>query len=189
MFTNTKRAVVVCLVGVLLNECLSLIARLLNLPMWLDTTGTIYSSILLGFPYGFLVGLVNNLFWTIFTDGYNSFAYYIVSLAIAYASSKLAYPSKKITPLTFLKLFLILSLLGSALSSLTAFIVDNGIPTDYWSRYLMIDFISFGSNSTIACVIGITIIKVIDTLFSLLIVLVALKCTPLKYRDDEFVLK
>ena len=189
MFTEKRRAITVCLVGVVLNTSLSIVARLLNLPLWLDTTGTIYTAMILGFPYGFIVGLINNLFWTVATNGYNSFAYYFVSIAVAYLAAKLTSQPTKLASRKFFIIFVGLFAVGSLVAIFTTFLVDSGVPNDYWSQVLRLHFIESGNSSFISSVFAIAIVKANDTFISLVFVMLSIACTPIKYRDKSFVMR
>lgn len=189
VFTERRRAITICLAGVAMNACLSIVARQFELPLWLDTTGTIYAAMILGFPYGFVVGLINNLFWTVLTNGYNSFAYYVVSIAVAYLAAKLTPQPVKLTPRAFIVLFIGLFVVGAMLASLTTIIVDGGMPTDYWGQRLRLDLLDGGFDPVLSCLFAVSIVKANDTLITLLIVAIGIACTPIKYRDEKRVMR
>lgn len=189
MFTEQKKALTICVVAIALNTALSLLAKLFCLPMWLDTVGTIYAAIILGFPYGFVVGLINNVFWAVLTEGHNSFAYYVVSLAVAYMAAKLTSRSERPAPLALAKLFIALFAVGAILASATTIIVDAGVPTDYWGQVSRLFLIENGLAEMPSCILAVSAVKAVDTLVSLLLVAIAIAATPVKYLDAKYVLK
>lgn len=69
-------------IGILLNFVLFLIGFYAGLPVWLDTTGTILVAVTCGFIPAAVVAVVNAFILTGFF-GWSSFAYVLVSLALA----------------------------------------------------------------------------------------------------------
>ena len=61
MLTDKKRKTIIFLIAVMQNLVFFVVSYFTKLPLWLDTTGTIYISILLGYQFGFCVGLINIL--------------------------------------------------------------------------------------------------------------------------------
>lgn len=189
LFTERKRAILVCVVAITINLICSAVVRCLNLPLWLDTTGTVYAAMVLGFPYGFVVGLVNNAFWTIVTHGHNSFAFYIVSMAAALIAAKVSPTPAKMTGRVFAELLLFLFLVSALLAFATTLFVSNGISSDFWGQWLMYYFEGNGMNPICALMFSIAGIKLLDTAVTLIAVSIVLKLTPLKYLDPASVLR
>jgi len=67
------------------------IANALNLPMWLDSIGTILSAVVAGPWIGAISGAVNNVFFGLTMDGGVSIMYGLTSIAIAIVAGILAY--------------------------------------------------------------------------------------------------
>lgn len=67
------------------------IANALNLPMWLDSIGTILSAVVAGPWIGAISGAVNNVFFGLTMDGGVSIVYGLTSIAIAIVAGILAY--------------------------------------------------------------------------------------------------
>lgn len=189
MFTEQRRAITICCVAVVINLVFSALARWFNLPLWLDTTGTVYASMILGFPYGFVVGLVNNVFWTIVTNGHNSFAFYLVSMAVAFVSAKASPVPARMTQRAFFKLLVLLFLVSTFFASAMTFFVSAGIPADYWGRNLMSFLMEHNVAPVLASVLSVAGIKLLDTVITLIVVTIALRLTPLKYRDSGYVIR
>lgn len=189
MFTERRRSITVCCIAVIINAVCSLAARYLNLPLWLDTAGTVYAAMILGFPYGFLVGLVNNVFWAVVTHGQNSLAFFIVSLTVAFIAAKVSPKPMKMSWRIFAKLFVLLFLLSTLLAFGTTAIVNSGIPSDYWGQELLYLFESYGINPFLALLLSIASIKMLDTIVTLIVVAAAIYLTPSKYLDATFVIR
>lgn len=143
----------------------------------------------LGFPYGFVVGLVNNVFWTIATYGENSFAFYIVSLAVAFVAARVSPKRAKMTFKVYWELAVVLFSVGAVLASLTTLLVGGGIPVDYWGNWLFAYFESRGIDPILASIASVSVVKALDTVVTLLLVGLALNLTPLRYLDDSYVLR
>ena len=86
MLTDKKRKTIIFLIAVMQNLVFFVVSYFTKLPLWLDTTGTIYISILLGYQFGFCVGLINSLFSALFFYGYHSIIFYLVSFSVAILS-------------------------------------------------------------------------------------------------------
>lgn len=194
MFTSKKRAVIMIIISCFLNMFLSLIAYMLHLPMWLDTVGTIYISIIMGVPYGFCVGLINNVVFTTFLYGYNSMLYYIISFFVALISG--LYSKKNNLIKTFNKRYgtiskwILLSfyifIASSFLASLFAIFINIGTLNNYYEKKLYEYVFNLYSCSICSTIIAVVSIKFIDVVITIIIVMALIKVTPKKYLTDNF---
>jgi energy-coupling factor transport system substrate-specific component len=82
-FRLTTMGIVMIPVAVGINFVGKEIANALNLPMWLDSIGTILSAVVAGPWIGAISGAVNNVFFGLTMDGGASFPYAVTSIAIA----------------------------------------------------------------------------------------------------------
>lgn len=82
-FRLTTMGIVMIPVAVGINFVGKEIANALNLPMWLDSIGTILSAVVAGPWIGAISGAVNNVFFGLTMDGGMSILYGITSIAIA----------------------------------------------------------------------------------------------------------
>jgi energy-coupling factor transport system substrate-specific component len=193
MLTRRRRTVTIFLVSVALNLFLFLLAHFLKLPLWLDTTGTIYITLLLGFPGGFLVGLINNVILSLFFYGFNSISYYVVSAAIAFVAGicvKRRLKNQKALNssfLCFLSIPVFLLSIGTAIP--ITLLVDNGIPSDYWGKYLFFAFSDKGLHTLLATALSTKMVKLLDVIVSMTIVMAAFKFTPKHYKCDEYLIR
>ena len=80
---NKTRYLTVMAIGVALNIILHQTAAHLQLPMWLDMTGTALAALMLEPAAGLLVGLANNFRIAVFDYTASSLFYYAVSAAVA----------------------------------------------------------------------------------------------------------
>lgn len=155
--------------------------------MWLDTTGTIYISIVLGFPYGLCVGLINSMISALFFYGYQSMIYYFVSFAVAFSADYVVRRVRK--KYIWIKLWTVVCVAGSFVAVLLTFFADRGIPADYWSRQLYEYLAASGFHPYLSTALSVTTIKIIDTLLTVIIVAAFIKLTPSKLKSDEYVIR
>lgn len=90
-FKLTTMGIVMIPVAVAINFVGKEIANALNLPMWLDSIGTILSAVVAGPWIGAISGAVNNVFFGLTMDGGVSIMYGLTSIAIAIVAGILAY--------------------------------------------------------------------------------------------------
>ncbi len=200
LFTSKKRTVIMFIIACSLNIILSGLVFFLHLPMWLDTVGTVYISVIMGSAYGFCVGLVNNVFSTIFY-GYNSAFYYIISFFVALISGLYSKRKKmmnsfnkneKITETIFIRvvrwiilgamLFTVSGIIGSVFTLL----LDRGVPSDYCGKKLYQLLAASGMESSMATVVAVLSIKFIDVIVTLILVVISIRLTPEKLILDKY---
>ena len=187
MLTDKKRKTIIFLIAVMQNLVFFVVSYFTKLPLWLDTTGTIYISILLGYQFGFCVGLINSLFSALFFYGYHSIIFYLVSFSVAILSDVIYHHINKRKK--WIVMYFALSFAGGLCASLLTLIFDNGIPADYWTRnwynyLLVLKVIPFFST-----VISILAMKSLDTLISLLLVGLSIKLTPKRIKTDKCIIQ
>lgn len=200
MFTSKKRVVHLIIVSSIFNFAFSFFVYWLRLPMWLDTVGTIYIAILLGSSYGFCVGLVNNLLFSVILYGYNSTLYYIVSFFVALISGtysgkaglldgcKTKRESVKSSVVYFMKwlvLGLYIFVVSSVIATFFTIVIDYGIPTDYWGNRIYESLLQMAFSGIISTAVSVTTIKLVDVAVTLIIVRILISITPLKYRTNN----
>ena len=83
------RFIIVCVAGIMLNMLGSFIVSIFDLPIFLDTTGTIVVSAMSGYLPGIVVGLVTNVLKMIFIDS-SSIYYAFINVFIALIAAEFA---------------------------------------------------------------------------------------------------
>ena len=185
MLTEKKRKLYLFIISVLMNLLFFGIAYFLKLPVWLDTTGTIYISIILFFPSGFVVGLINNITLSLFFFGFNSISYYIISAAVAFIAGMCAKKCKK-RRMKFLFLLLTSVFFVSVLLAVPlTFIVDKGIPSDFWGNRLYYQFIGAGMAGYLSTILSVFLVKFIDVIISIALAILFYALTPLKLKKGD----
>lgn len=188
MLTNQKRIVYLFVTAVLLNLLCFIVAYFFKLPMWLDTTGTIYISMILGFPYGFVTGYINSVISSLFFYGYHSLGYYVVSMAVAIAVEKIT-KNGRFKVLRGLELTAAVFVSSAIVAIILTFVVDAGVPADYWSKRLYTQLRNSGFSSFLATILSVSGIKLIDSILSVLIAWIAFALSPVRIRTDEYIIR
>lgn len=188
MYTNNKRIARLLVVGITMNLCLFSCAYFFDLPLWLDTTGTIFVSCILGSPVGFIVAIVNNLLQAFFFYGEQSLFFYFVSLITAYVTGNVMKRLKNRTIIKWIVLTLVLMLVEGFLAVIITFITTKGIPANSWSIYLYQVFNQKGWNRIISTTISVLAIKLPDVIVTNLIVIVAINLMPSNIVNDDTVI-
>jgi len=188
LFTEKRRIIELILIALVMNFTLFLISYYLNLPLWLDTTGTIYISCIVGFPAGFLVAIVVNVAEAIWMYGENSLLFYFVSLLTALTAGKVYERYKNTRLKKWCVMLLALIIVSCSSAVLITFLVNDGIPSNYSSAYLYEMLMNKGCNGTLSTCLSVAIIKCLDIVVTLLIVFLAIKITPEKLKTRNVVL-
>lgn len=188
MYTNNKRIARLLGISIAMNFLLFSASYFLNLPLWLDTTGTMYAATILGAPAGSLVAIVNNLTESIFFYGDQSLFFYFVSLFTAYATAYIfkKYNNKKIVKWVILTIALVF--IEGFFSVLITFLVNSGIPSNFWSMKLYYIFLKNGKTSFFSTIYSVLIIKIPDILISVFVTSIAVKITPRKLKTTDMII-
>lgn len=80
---NKVRYLIIMTIGVCMNQFLYSICMALELPFWMDMSGTIFAALILEPTAGLLVGLINNFVLAVFYYDSSSLIFYAVSAAAA----------------------------------------------------------------------------------------------------------
>lgn len=118
------RAVVLCLACIALNVVGTMVVIALHLPIYLDSLGTVFVSMVGGYVPGIVVGYLTNLINNVFDS--TSIYYGIVSVAIACLTAYLARRGWFKRLMSTLLSILLLALLSSVLDLLVSFFINGG---------------------------------------------------------------
>lgn len=188
MFTNNKRIIHLLIISVIMNLGLFAVCYYLNLPLWLDTTGTVYISCILGAPIGFLVAIINNASQAMFFYGKQAIFFYFVSLLTAYTAGFTfrKYKGSKIKK--WIVMTLLLLILEGVSAVLITFSANGGIPSNYWSNRIYYSLLSVGHSPIVSTVISVLTIKIPDVIVSTAIVAAAIRLTPRRYKTTDTII-
>ena len=187
MLTDKKRKTALFITAVLMNLLFFFISYFTNLPLWLDTTGTIYISIILGYQFGICVGLINSVISALFFYGYQSIIFYLVSFAVAIIADNIYRKTNK--RFRWVLMFAALSFAGGFCAATLTLIFDKGVPADYWTRELYFYLLKLKLFPVLGTTVSIFAIKTLDTLMSLFLAGLLLKLTPKRIKTNEYVIK
>ena len=116
-----RNCLLMCAIGIALNLLLSELARLLHIPLYLDTVGTVLTAVAGGYLPGMLTGFLTNvLLWII--NGDSTTVYYsVISVLIAALAAFLARKGWYRSLGKALRSVPLLALVGGGLGSLLTF--------------------------------------------------------------------
>ena len=174
--------------SVVMNFSLFIIAYYFKLPLWLDTTGTIYAAVLLGAPAGFVVAIANNLIQAFGFYGDDSLLFYIVSALTAFVTGYIM-KNKKHNILRWLMLTICLFAACSFASIIVTFITTEGIPADYWGAMIYNTMMKKGIIPVLCTVASVSLVKFLDIVVSLLIVVLSIFLTPKAIKSNVATVK
>ena len=188
LFTERIRVTRLVIIALLMNTILFLISYFFNLPLWLDTTGTIYISCIIGFPAGFLVAILMNANEAVWIYGESSLLFYFVSLLTALTAGKIYDTFKHTWLKKWLLMFVALLIVDCGSAILITIITSDGIPSNYWSNWVYHCLYSRGYSNIISTCISVSAVKFLDLIVTLFIVSIAIRITPVKLKTKNVVL-
>ncbi len=164
--TDKKRYIIVMIISVLLNLILYNVALSLNLPLWLDSTGTILSAVMLEPSAGLIVGLIDNFLLAIEDVDPSSLIYYAVSAATAIIAGVNMRKKGKSLAFRISTSILYIIVTTTILSALlTIWRTDGtGVPDNFWEGFFYAKAVAVGVPQIVACFFGTFVIKLFDTL-------------------------
>jgi len=188
LYTERKRILTVIIISILMNLSLFLVAYYFKLPLWLDTTGTIYASIILGAPAGFVVAIVNNLLQAFFFYGSESLSFYIVSALTAFVTG-FVMKNRKNKKARWIILMLSLLFVCTCVAVGITFIANKGVPADYWGSMIYWALVGKGFAPWICTMISVSSIKFGDIIVSVLGVMLFYLITPRVIKSNIVTVK
>lgn len=184
MFTERKRIIILIIIAIITNTILFFLTHFLKLPLWLDTTGTILVSVVLGFPAGFLVAIINNVFEAIFFFGDNSLLFYFVSVITAFFAGRIMEHREKNNTSSWMILFAV-ELVWATATSVLITLLTNESNNNYWSNYIIDLLIENNMPRWIAIVIGVSLIKIFDVVVTVVIARIIYLIIPIDLKTSE----
>lgn len=163
-YSCLKKYATLMILGVLINEVLGTITTILKLPIWLDTVGTVLVTLLLEPAAGLLVGLANNFYLSIMYQDNTTLFYYLISAGVVLAISLVLLDKGKINTKRIIPTVVVVAIISTVLSACLGMWRTGGVPTGDWEQYFYNMALGNGMPNWVACVFGIGIIKVLDTI-------------------------
>ncbi len=176
---NIIRHAIVIPVGILMNYFFALLGDYLNLPVWLDVSGTAYAALILGPTAGLLVGLINNFYLAIFTFGTSTLFYYAVSACVAIIAGLCLKKDSKFQPSRIIPAILLTMVSSALISSIVDIWVNKGAPPNsYWENFYYAIAVNANVPHLLSYFAGEISVKVFDTIAVAIIVAVFYFITP-----------
>lgn len=187
---NVKKYVIVMLIGVILNQGLYTLSSFLDLPTWLDVTGTALVAIALEPAAGVIVGFINNFCLSLIFNDMSTIIYFLVSGAVAVIcgvcmrNKKGEVDIKRVIP-TMLIVFVVSVIISGTIS---LFRVD-AISNSYWELHFYNQFIDMGIPRYLSCYFDVAIVKGIDTVITTILVMLAFVLLPKSLKNKVLIEK
>lgn len=181
---NKWRYFIIMLLGVIMNEGLSVIAE--PYPLWLDVTGTAMAALVLEPAAGLIVGLINNFYIALFKYDQTTLIYYCVSAAVAVIVGNVARNREgKITIKGVLSAIALVIIVSTALSSALTIWQSGGMSNAAFEQVKFNSFVAGGMHPYIACILTTLIVKIYDTIATAVIVGIVYLILPAKLKYDK----
>ncbi|MBR4183409.1 MAG: HD domain-containing protein [Lachnospiraceae bacterium] len=169
----------VCLAGIALNLLLSYIVTALELPLYLDTVGTVAVAIMGGYLPGVVVGFATNIVKTVLDPAslyYGSLNVIIAILAAFFSSHGW---HKKITGI--IGMIIAFTLIGGGLGFVIPWFMEE---LTFDSESLAGILYETGHfNMAVSCLLSSLIMDLPDKIMTMLIVIIAVRLIPEKYYE------
>ncbi len=167
--------------GVLLNVLMSMMIREMELPLFIDTVGTVFVTALGGLMPGILTALATNVF-NFIMDGESIF-YAFLNMLIALASFAFFSGKKKRGPLNTMLFICGIAFIGGVIGSQVSWFL-YGAPSDTPMMRFLVNDISkrFGVGEYAAFTLASYAFDVIDKAISVVLALGLSKMVPAKLR-------
>ena len=158
---------------IFLNLCGKFLANHFNLPVWLDSVGTVISAYILGAVCGSIVGVTVNIVYSGFAS--MAYIYSFTSIAIAVTVSFAARRKYFETLFGTMATSIVVTMLAVVFSVSVAWIFSDGMTHNLWGDGVIKYLEEQGVPIFISSVVGQFYIDFLDKVVSLLILYVGLK--------------
>lgn len=182
---NKTRYLTVMAIGVALNIILHQTAAHLQLPMWLDMTGTALAALMLEPAAGLLVGLANNFRIAVFDYTASSLFYYAVSAAVALIVGLNMRRKGKSLAKRIISTIVLATVVSAVISTLLTLWRTGGTSESTWEMFYSGIASSWGWPQALSYFFGTFVIKIYDVLASAAIVTGMYALLPKSLRTQE----
>ncbi len=179
---NRKRYAAIMLLCVAVNIVLSETMAHVNTPLWLDVTGTIAATIILEPGAGLIVGLVNNFFRAIFISDPTNLVYYGISAAVALIAAIMLDKDGHIGLKRVIVSIALMIAASTLLSGVLKYWQTGGVSEMYWEDYFFEAAAAAGFGTFASSLFGTFVVKIPDTIVSVILAVIIFKLVPEKYR-------
>ena len=164
--SKTKRYLIVMLLSVLMNQGFYILAsdNGLDLPFWLDFTGTAFAAIVLEPAAGVLVGLVNNFYLAVTLGNTGNIIYFAVSAAIAVICGVCMRKGGRLFAKRILPTMGLLIAVTAVISTLLTIWRTGGRCDSKWELFYYNIAMGWNWGKYVSCFFGTLVIKIYDIL-------------------------
>ncbi|MBB4823563.1 energy-coupling factor transport system substrate-specific component [Sporosarcina luteola] len=178
-FRFSTAALVLIPAAVGINYIGKLFVELLKLPLWIDSIGTVLSSMLAGPLVGALVGIVNNVIYG-FTTSPVSFVYAITSAVIGLVTGIMAYKGWISNIGKALVLGFVVGLIAATVSTPLNIAFWEGTTANVWGDALFAWMVAKGNPLWLASFADSVVVDVPDKMVTVLISFLIFRSLPKK---------
>lgn len=181
-----KKAILMMILGVLMNILFFWMAQKLRMPLWLDTTGTLYVAMTLGPMAGLIVGLCDNILLAVFFHGLNALFFFLVSGYVAITAGVLVKSGLIKGVMGNLGLVFLLYVGSMFLSVFIGMLLNHGQPNDYYGTLIYQAGKEVGFGNLASSIIAHTVVKLLDTCISFILAWAACLFTPRRRKRYQY---
>lgn len=180
-------AVIITAFAIIANLLGRVIASNLDLPVWLDSFGTLLIAYAFGPVCGGIVGLVNNIIYGIFVD--QQFIYCIVGMLIGVIAGVLANKKTFESRFKVMTLGVVLSLICTAMSVPLNILFFNCEIGNVWGDQIILMCVNNGIPKILACILAQFYIEFLDKLICVYGVYLIIRFVRKMRKKDEIVVQ
>lgn len=176
---NTKcRYLIAMALGVVMNEALYAFCHYFQLPLWLDTSGTVFAAVVLEPTAGLIVGLINNFYLAITSGNNQDMLFYAVSAAVAVIAG---IGLRRNGRIDWTRLHMVIGLMilsNCIIVNILMLWVNKGVVGSHWAMIFYNQAIEWGWPDILSSIFGTCIVKIMDSIATGLLLPVFFYCLP-----------
>ncbi len=162
--STRTRYIFVMALGVLMNEALYTLCSALNLPLWLDTSGTALAAMALEPTAGLIVGLINNFYLAITSGNNQDMLFYAASASVALIVGIGLRRNGRIDWKRLPLVIVLLILSNCIVVNILVFWVNKGVVGSHWAMIFYNPAIAWGWPDIPSSIFGTSVVKTLDSI-------------------------
>jgi len=159
-----RRYTIVMILGIGINQALSYLATTLQLPLWLDTVGTVLTALILQPAAGLLVGLADNFYLSLVHGDSGQIFYYCISATMALIAGLYLKKNGRIQGKQIVPAIILAIVSSTTLSVLISLMRTETIINVAAEQHFMQIALAMGIPPLLSAIFGILVIKTYDVL-------------------------
>ncbi|MEG1431849.1 hypothetical protein [Eubacterium sp.] len=178
MMKTKRRYFIVMALGVVMNEALYAFCHYFQLPLWLDTSGTVFAAVVLEPTAGLIVGLINNFYLAITSGNNQDMLFYAVSAAVAVITGVGLRRNGRIVWRRLPMVMGLMILSNCIIVNILMLWVNKGVLGSHWAMIFYNQAIAWGWPEVLSSIFGTCIVKIMDSIATCLLLPVFFYCLP-----------